>query len=506
MYSLFYSPVVTHAQECKFLAGVQAENPPIPDDIKDGLKQASLCIRPCKKLPDPVSIVDLPISPGKKEPLIDGSSVPEGTETLEVAAAWYNHFYSHTLSGEPYDPKLNGLLGLLDKIFRDLDGGWGYWPKVDLTMGKIGFIQEPGFKLRAVANPSRILQAALKPMGKYLFDQLRSLPWDCTFNQEKAIPFIQNHLRSGGQVFSVDLTDASSFFPLELQECVLMNIFPNDLNYIDAFLFASRSPWSYGKPEDGKRIAWSRGQPLGLYPSFASAFLTHGLLLLYLNNYSHKDDFFVLGDDVIILKEELYLKYRKCLAELHCPVSESKTLSSFSVAEFAGKVITKTLAFNQFKWKNPSDDSFIDIVRNIGQRALRLLKRRQRYIAEIMLEVPDFMGGIGLNPKGIPLSVRVERALSILREGCGDSYIMSYNGLVNKLLYQESFWTEFFVPLVPDFDKKSRSYVLQFLGRFVNLYETLGFNLATVNPDLPLQMANSTAHPSLLEILERKIR
>jgi hypothetical protein len=49
MYSLFYSPVVTHAQECKFLAGVQAENPPIPDDIKDGLKQASLCIRPCKK-------------------------------------------------------------------------------------------------------------------------------------------------------------------------------------------------------------------------------------------------------------------------------------------------------------------------------------------------------------------------------------------------------------------------------------------------------------------------
>jgi hypothetical protein len=143
MYSLFYSPVVTHAQECKFLAGVQAENPPIPDDIKDGLKQASLCIRPCKKLPAPISIIDLPISPGKKEPLVDGSSVPEGTETLEVAAAWYNHFYSQTLSGEPYDLKLNSLPACWTRSLGILTGDGGIGLKLTLPWERLGSSKNP---------------------------------------------------------------------------------------------------------------------------------------------------------------------------------------------------------------------------------------------------------------------------------------------------------------------------------------------------------------------------
>jgi hypothetical protein len=35
-------------------------------------------------------------------------------------------------------------------------------------IGKIGFIQEPGYKLRAVANPNRVYQLSLEPMAEQL--------------------------------------------------------------------------------------------------------------------------------------------------------------------------------------------------------------------------------------------------------------------------------------------------------------------------------------------------
>ena len=78
-------------------------------------------------------------------------------------------------------------------------------------------IQEPGFKLQAVANPGRIYQAALKPLGDALYNLLPSLSWDCTHNQSKPFDVIQDQLHKGLPTFSVDLSDATSHFPLSLQ-------------------------------------------------------------------------------------------------------------------------------------------------------------------------------------------------------------------------------------------------------------------------------------------------
>jgi hypothetical protein len=55
----------------------------------------------------------------------------------------------------------------------------------DFVCGRISFIQEPGGKLRSVANPFRILNVLLEPLSDHLYSAVRSLPWDCTFDQYK---------------------------------------------------------------------------------------------------------------------------------------------------------------------------------------------------------------------------------------------------------------------------------------------------------------------------------
>jgi len=505
IYTLYYADRLLEAQEEKFLKSVETDDPPIDHDICETIERASYILIPCSKLPKPSSILDLPISPSKREPRIDGSSSPEGEETLDIAWEWLNQLY------ERKEESVIPLRKLCYDVLADVQGGWGYWKRnVPPLVGRIGFIQEPGLKLRAVANPSRLIQAAIRPLGLYLYEQMKILPWDCTHDQSKAFPFIQERLRDHHVVHSVDLTDASNFFPLDLQRIVLEKVFPNDPDYVDAFLYACTGLWLYkNRFGECRGLRWNRGQPLGLFPSFPSAFLTHGLLLFGLNNNKHEGKFFVLGDDVVILDDGLHDKYRNTMMRLCCPISESKSLSSNLLAEFAGKIVLPNMIVPQLKWRNPSDDSFIDFVRNFGLRAVRLLRPRQRAIALSMVEVPSFMGGLGFNPRGIPLAERVFNALCALKEGVDDSFLMSYNRLVNKLIYtHKPFWTELFIRPT-DFDLKSIALVLRCLPReeiHFSLYGALGLNLFHIDPDLPLRIGGSDTHRSLLEKLEQRLR
>ena len=197
-------------------------------------------------------------------------------------------------------------------------------PKLDLsklTAGNIGFIQEPGGKARCVASPFRIYQRVLQPLGDALFSILKDLPWDCTFDQSKAFPVIQKALRKSHTVHCVDLSSATDYFPLDIQMDVLRAIFGSQ-ELIDLFSDLSRAVWRTNKPYQ-PTVGWKRGQPMGLYPSFASFGLTHGLLLLTLSKGYYHGQFFVVGDDVVILDDKLAKAYQEVLKLLECPFSPS---------------------------------------------------------------------------------------------------------------------------------------------------------------------------------------
>jgi hypothetical protein len=262
-----------------------------------------------------------------------------------------------------------------------------------MVAGEVHFLQEPGYKLRSIASPYRLFQVASQPLKNDLGLLVRSLDWDCTHDQGKAVPIIQEAIRNHRMVYSVDLSSATDYFPYELQQIVLETIYGKDNSYVKLFRDVSRATW---RSELGA-IVWKRGQPLGFNPSFFTFTLTHGLLLLTLLGKEYNHEFFVLGDDVIILNKKLFEDYTSLLNAMVCPYAADKTLISSELAEFAGKVITSSNVYPQLKWRDISDDNFLDLARLIGPRIRLLLSKKQNEILDVFAHVPDFIHPYGLN-------------------------------------------------------------------------------------------------------------
>jgi len=400
IYTTLISPEITASQRKKFLDGVQSPPVDIPVSIRTGIVQG-IDILGLKRtwISDPRPLGTSIPSPSTRQPMPSGKSVPDSIGYLP-SLDYVTETHLGICLRDKYSSIFNPLLDGIKMTYTHVKQ-WEQGPSFKDSVGKIGIIQEPGYKLRAVANPGRIYQCALKPLGDYLYDILKGIPWDCTHDQALPFRYIQDHLLKQKTCYSVDLSGATDYFPLDLQMDVIRKLSIRS-DYPSLFQELSRAPWLF----EGSTISWTKGQPLGLQPSFAAFTLTHGLLLFYLNNFNHNNEFFVVGDDVIILNDALYTKYRICLQTLQCPVSDMKTICSRSLAEFAGKIITGHDIIPQLKWRNPSDDNFIDLVRNIGPRSLSILKPRQRKIAKALWTIPDFLGGIGFNPNGIPLEDR----------------------------------------------------------------------------------------------------
>jgi len=385
-----------------------------------------------------------------------------------------------------------------------------------ILAGRIGLIQEPGYKLRAVANPGRIFQQVLKPLGQSIYRFIQGLPWDCTFNQTKAIPVLQEALDQGKMVYSIDLSGATDYFPLKMQE-FLLRLFADNKS-VDLFCELSTADWEFPK---GPRIAWKRGQPLGLFPSFGAFALTHGFLLLGLLGKDYSNDFFVLGDDVVILDDQLAQDYLCCLQQLGCPVSPTKTLTSNSLCEFAGKVVTKTEVIPQLKWREVSDDSFLDIARLLGPRSISLFRPRQIKVIQELAIVPEFLGGLGWNPKGLPLEDRV-KASWIWSDEKPVDHLMGYSSLkIKNFMNSNLFGLVTFsnssngiiegttldqrVSLLVDLflGKRFSNFPREILGRNVDL---ASLNTYGIHVDLPFNPGEGVGlRPSLLDSWEAKL-
>lgn len=345
----------------------------------------------------------------------------EGLKEDIIAAHTFHSGALTVLSGNPLD------LDIEDPDIQKLVFGG---PR-SRCVGRIGFIQEPGFKLRAVANPNRLLQLALEPLKESiqvslerafgLYSRRRS---DFTTDQDLGVKYVQSWLRQGRTVHCVDLSDATNHFPLIYQTRALRSWFSEIFHPArdkEKYLYyqelvslwedVSKGLWEVKGPSGS--LQWTVGQPLGLGPSFPAFAFTHNLLLHNLA-VRHGGEFAILGDDVAIVGDKLHDQYRKVLYVSECPVSEHKCLSSDRAAEFAGKLITRDAVLSGYKWKEVSDRSFLDHCRLLGQRSASCLRPRQRHIFNMIAEVPKELGGLGFNPKGKTLDRRIEENWSTI--------------------------------------------------------------------------------------------
>jgi hypothetical protein len=497
-YTHWTSCRVTTTQRKKFLDAVNAPVVEIPRALERalvGITRVTVGHRTIREKPQPILVWQG--SPNKRAPTLRGS-VPQSELVLHELKL---------LDNEKVLDHVKRLSIIYDDVLAGLD--WrifvdsAHTDDIDqgpLTAGEVHFLQEPGYKLRSIASPYRLFQVASEPLKNILKGIVTELPWDCTHDQGRAFPVIQEALRQQKVVYSVDLSNATDYFPYQLQEIVLNTIFGKDSPYITLFREISRSEW---KSELGV-IRWNKGQPLGFNPSFFVFTLTHGLLLRTLLGKEWNNEFFVVGDDVVITDHSLYEKYIKTLSLLGCPYSPEKTLVSNKLSEFVGKVVTSDNIYPQLKWRDISDDNFLDLARLVGPRIRRLLTKRQRRVVDVFSHVSHHV-----HPYGLDWSYPGSNLEKMIRAGMlltfEEKVLGSLTGLsirINRRLHAD------YGPYTLDFINAVRKddiieVAKTFDEKVVSVFQKLGYTRIASEyfleglKDIPAALSGAEKHPEL---------
>jgi len=505
-YTNWESCKVTSSQRKKFLQAINATVQVIPEPLKDLIRRSTKQViqsRTVNTMPSPLLLWRG--SPSKRAPTLYGSKVQSDHLLYELMLICNDCCWEHIR--KLWDPiyqwvfKGIDIHHFCDELHEDV---LDHSPMVG---GEVHFLQEPGYKLRSIASPYRLFQVASEPLKDDLKSIVTGLPWDCTHDQGRAFSPVQEALMNGRIVHSVDLSNATDYFPIELQETVLETVYGVGSPYLQLFRDVSRS---FFKSEIGL-IRWNKGQPLGFNPSFFLFTLSHGLLIYGLNGYKWNYDFYIVGDDVLILNDTLYRQYINCLQLLECPYSPDKSISSNKLAEFVGKLILPDRVFPQLKWRTVSDDNFIDLARNIGPRIQSILSKRQNEVLNVFAHIPDFIHPYGLNwsYQGSNLEKMVRAGLELTFE---QSVLSSLTGLsesVHKQLYASYGHLTWDLKgvVIPDvirdeirtFDEKVRSVFLK-LGFARNHYEYFLEGLK----DLPEALSQAQQRPNELPLEQRR--
>jgi hypothetical protein len=176
-------------------------------------------------------------------------------------------------------------------------------------------------------------------------------------------------MEEGCKMSSVDLSDATNHFPLSVILHVLQFSREIPIQHIKLWMLVCKGEWKMDHLKGPRALTWSKGQPLGVYPSFPSFALTHGIILRAIElRYALSDTFRVLGDDVIISNPIVAWSYRTLLTKMGVPVSDSKTfMNSPSIGEFAGKLVikkgSKVDIINPQKILEATDDNLLEMVK-----------------------------------------------------------------------------------------------------------------------------------------------
>jgi len=488
-------------------------------------------------------------APGEQE---DSGTQPEVEAVIDSVAILYTRAVHTTVNKDILSGTTEGLESLFEDLlelnmideFKAKPVLWDEKPR----MGVVSLLQEGGYKLRFAANPYRVWQAALQPLGDALSESLRSVDNDCTFDHERGVELVKGWLSQGMPARSTDLSNATDRAPLAFQLEYLSRM-GVPTRWLQFYKSCCEGDWRITKTRRPKRyqtIRWTVGAPLGVYPVFFSFSLWHHAVVQAAfkrlgrpkvrvvltdprtgaSRVAWIYPYVLLGDDRVIMDAEVDAAVCSDMISWGMKIAAHKSLSLDSVAEFAGRIITKDKVVKGFKWKGPlSDESFVDFARQMGPRSLLLARPRHRKVLSFIADLPEPLG-LGWNPFGIPLHERlnplVERVFS------GTDRVRTFSNRetrTNRLLYNSA-WTLYErshpnIVVPPDPDQGFEHVLQAMLPGLVDLGEAIWPNLPHVAlvrgvPEEALEgyrallkshsVVEKRSDVSTLEMLERKIR
>jgi len=267
--------------------------------------------------------------------------------------------------------------GVLAKGARQLGSTWNHW------LGKLGFKVEAAGKVRVFAMVDCFTQWLMEPLHKAIFQTLRVIPQDGTFDQLKPIRRVlkrQSELRSGGYtpgqrlplmgswpwlktkrrttwaLFSFDLSAATDRLPLVFQKVLLSPILGAWGAETWGNLLVARE-YLVNKRKDGftapnASLLYGSGQPMGALSSWALLAIFHHSIVQwawyrvcvkYGWTWSWYEDYAVLGDDIVILGRDVAMEYRSLMDDLGVTIGDHKSMVSLygDGLEFAKRTFLK---------------------------------------------------------------------------------------------------------------------------------------------------------------------
>jgi hypothetical protein len=216
-------------------------------------------------------------------------------------------------------------------------------PETSVKLGKIITFAEWGGKTRHVASLDYWTQLIMTPLHDTLFDLLKSIPEDATFDQDAASDVIREWTSNpAAELNSFDLTAATDRLPLSLQGRILNNMLGMDaIGHHWVNIFANRTYYDV----DNLPVKYSVGGPMGSKSNWAMLALTHHIIVKYsaiLCGLQFFRDYRICGDDIVINNPTVAGKYKEVVAYLGLSINEKKSiLSSESLspaAEFCKRV------------------------------------------------------------------------------------------------------------------------------------------------------------------------
>jgi len=229
------------------------------------------------------------------------------------------------------------LIAAMDSLTRSLFNGQG------TTVRRLSWFPDKESKTRVVAILDYWSQTALKGFHSYLFQVLRKIPQDCTFDQGSFV----NKSRGWEEYYSVDLTAATDRFPIQVISLLLKGLLP------ESFV-QSWERVMIGVPFDFQKnkLNYSVGNPMGAYSSWNSFTLAHHYIIYWCCQelgYSWRDSkYCMLGDDILIGDRLLACKYKEVMASLGVEISDIKTHESSKLFEFAKRLFLNGVEITPF--------------------------------------------------------------------------------------------------------------------------------------------------------------
>nr|UPW42072.1 MAG: putative RNA dependent RNA polymerase [Yunnan mito-like virus 45] len=218
------------------------------------------------------------------------------------------------------------------------------------SLGQLAFKEEAAGKLRIFALVDIWTQSVLKPLHLGLFDLLKSIPNDGTFNQDASVQRSKEKAEKSQCAYSFDLSSATDRLPIIYQSAILDRILPIKVGNSWAGLLVMRD---YFLPRGAKKyniteksVRYTVGQPMGALSSWAMLAITHHYLLQFCSFKKNKtfgwyENYEILGDDLVIFDSDVAAEYLELMRKLGLEINLSKSISSTSkpVFEFAKRTV-----------------------------------------------------------------------------------------------------------------------------------------------------------------------